>query len=44
MFTPEGAVTQNFLIMHSHSKDEFGDLEEAAKPTTIVGLKLHSGD
>jgi len=26
LFTPEGAVTQNFLVLHSHSRDELAVL------------------
>ena len=44
LFAPEGTTTQNFLVMHSHSKEELAELEEVSKPTTIAGLKLHLGD
>jgi hypothetical protein len=56
LFTPEGATTQNFLVMHSHSKEEGQVIGEdvseqdqvegtqPAPPAVIAGLKVHSGE
>ena len=37
-------ITQNVLILHSHSREELGLDDQADAPVEIKGLRLHMGD